>query len=124
MSGAEGQTMLLTVLIMFGIILSATTIGGYLMLNQLRQAGNAANSVKAIMAADTGIECELYRMFKDDAVNCNTTGDNAVTFEESNVTLKTSRTSPMPGIDVIQSTGGSARTFRAFELTVTTATST
>lgn len=57
--------MLLTVVLISGIILGTTAISGVLMLNQVRQAGNAVDSQKAVFAADTGLEWELYKRFKD-----------------------------------------------------------
>lgn len=57
--------MLLTVLIISGTILGVTTIAGILMVNQIRQTTNVANSFQAIFAADAGLEWELYRLFKD-----------------------------------------------------------
>ncbi len=57
--------MLLTVVLLSGVILGTTAISGVLMLNQVRQATNATDSQKAIFAADTGIEWELYKRFKD-----------------------------------------------------------
>ncbi len=66
----QGQVMLLAVLVISGTILGATTIAGMLMLNQLRQATNIGLSMQAIFAADTGIEWELFKLFKpDDAIN-------------------------------------------------------
>jgi hypothetical protein len=61
----KGQVMLLTVVLLSGVILGTTAISGILMLNQVRQATNATDSQKAIFAADTGIEWELYKRFKD-----------------------------------------------------------
>lgn len=58
--------MLMTVLIISGTILGATTIAGLLTLYQLRQSANVSDSAKAIYAADTGIEYELFRIFKTD----------------------------------------------------------
>lgn len=57
--------MLLTVLIISGTILGATTIAGILMVNQIRQTTNVASSFQAIFAADAGLEWELYKMFKN-----------------------------------------------------------
>ena len=62
----KGQVMLLAVLVISGTILGATTIAGMLMLNQLRQATNIGLSMQAIFAADTGIEWELFKLFKSD----------------------------------------------------------
>lgn len=55
--------MILTVLVLGGTILGATTIAGLLMLYQIRQTTDIANSTKAIYAADSGIEWGLYSGF-------------------------------------------------------------
>ena len=55
--------MILTVLALGGAILGATTIAGLLMLYQIRQTTDLANSGKAIYAADAGIEWTLYNWF-------------------------------------------------------------
>ena len=60
----SGQVMLLTVLVVSGTILGATTIAGMLTLNQLRQANNISLSTQALFAADAGIEWELFKFFK------------------------------------------------------------
>ena len=57
--------MLLTVLIVSGTILGATTIAGLLMLYQVRQATNFGQSLQALFAADTGLEWKLYQQFQD-----------------------------------------------------------
>ncbi len=57
--------MLLTVVLLSGVILGVSAISGVLTLNQIRQATNSTDSMKAIFAADTGVEWELYRRFKD-----------------------------------------------------------
>ena len=54
--------MLLTVLIVSGTILGATTIAGLLMLYQLRQVTNFGYSVQAFFAADSGLEWKLYQL--------------------------------------------------------------
>lgn len=59
----SGQAMLLTVLALGGTILGATTIAGLLMLYQIRQTTDMANSAKAIYAADAGVEVGLYNFF-------------------------------------------------------------
>lgn len=63
--GNVGQVMLLTVLILGSMVLSASTIAGYLMALKIRASSDIANSAKAIFAADTGIEWELYKQFKN-----------------------------------------------------------
>ncbi len=57
--------MLLTVLIVSGTILGATTIAGMLMLYQLRQATNFGQSLQALFAADSGLEWKLYQLFQN-----------------------------------------------------------
>lgn len=59
----SGQVMIITILVLGGAILSATTIAGLLMLYQIRQTTDIANSGKAIYAADAGIEWSLYNWF-------------------------------------------------------------
>lgn len=56
--------MLLTVTIMAAILISVTAIAGFLTLNQLRVAVGASDSQRAIYAADTGVEWELYKHFR------------------------------------------------------------
>ena len=55
--------MILTVLALGGAVLGATTIAGLLMLYQIRETTDLANSGKAIYAADSGIEMTLYNWF-------------------------------------------------------------
>lgn len=52
----EGQVLLITVLVLGGSILGATTIAGLLLSYQIRQATDLVNSGKAIYAADAGLE--------------------------------------------------------------------
>lgn len=59
----SGQVMIITILVLGGAILSATTIAGLLMLYQIRQTTDIANSGRAIYAADAGIEWSLYNWF-------------------------------------------------------------
>lgn len=116
MYNQSGQTMLLTVLIMSGVMLSATVIGSYLILNQVRQSTFSANSVQALAAADSGIECELYNLLKSGTVNC-----NALQFPDAKgvVSVKTTVT-PGATSTEIDATGGAASTFRAFQVIVGT----
>ncbi len=57
--------MLLTVLIVSGTVLGATTVAGLLMRYQIRQATNFGQSLQALFAADTGLEWELYKKFAE-----------------------------------------------------------
>lgn len=59
----KAQVMILTVLILGGTILGATTVAGLLMLYQIRQATDLGRSTQAIFAADTAIEWGLYQYY-------------------------------------------------------------
>src|SRR3989344_3151027 len=54
-----GQTMILTVLTLGGTLLSISLVAGLLILFQIRQSGDLANSTKALFAADAGVEWYL-----------------------------------------------------------------
>lgn len=60
----SGQVMLLAVLIIGTSILAMTTISGYLMLQRIKSSSNIVDSTKAIFAANTGIEWELFKCAK------------------------------------------------------------
>jgi hypothetical protein len=64
----QGQAMLVAVLSIGGAILGATTVAGLLMLYQIRSTSDAANSAKAIFAADSGLEWSLYAYFNSSTV--------------------------------------------------------
>ena len=121
----SGQVMLLTVLVLSGTILGATTIAGLLTLYQIRQATDFANSAKAIYAADTGIEWRLYKFMKEDARICKDCPDGGACPqpEMSNISrpaaaIKTNCGAAIQGVStttVIKSTGMSGNVSRAFE---------
>ena len=67
--------MLLAVVILSSAILGVTSLAGILTLYQVRSAGGAINSTKAIFAADAGIECALYRFSKDGTYDCGVEAD-------------------------------------------------
>ncbi len=55
--------MIMTIIALGGTILGATTVAGLLMVYQIRQASDLANSNRSIFAADAGIEWGLYSFF-------------------------------------------------------------
>jgi hypothetical protein len=57
--------LLLTVLLLSGTVLAATAVAGLLMLYQIRQTTNTADSAKAVFAADAGIDWALYQKLKN-----------------------------------------------------------
>ena len=61
-----GQVMLLSVLLISGAVLAATTLASFLILSQLRQASGAESSAQAIHAADSGLERALFEVFRND----------------------------------------------------------
>ena len=125
---------MLSVLIIGTSILVFSTIGGYLMLQRLREASNIIDTTKAIFAADSGIECELYRYNKldistvgtVDTVDCNTASGAAILkFDDSQVGVSTTvLTTPSGQLISIQSIGSSIKSKRAFLFTTSTPSTT
>lgn len=123
-SNSKGQVMLITSLVLSSTLLGATTIAGLLMLYQLRQGSDIANSTKAIYAADAGIEWRLYRFFKADNQSCDCSGENCAEPEFSNgAELSTTCVAnPIEGGGqevLIRSRGISQKNARAFEFNFT-----
>lgn len=59
----KGQVMLMTIMVLGGTILGAITIGGMILVFQLRQTGDLQNSARAVFAADAAIEWGLYQKY-------------------------------------------------------------
>lgn len=107
----KGQVMILTVMILGGIILGATTIAGLLMIYQIRQSTNVKHSTMAIFAADAGVESCLYNWATGPGFPCefelalDNGASSTVTYsldEEGNYKIK--------------STGQYGNSLRAFEI--------
>jgi len=64
-SAQDGQVLLLSVLVLSGIIISTSFFVGYLMVQRLKQAVLTIDSAQAFYLADSGIEFELYKVFKN-----------------------------------------------------------
>lgn len=60
----KGQLMITTVLILGGVVISAASLLGFLIVYKLRQATDIADSAKAVFASDTGREWELWQALK------------------------------------------------------------
>lgn len=106
--------MLVTVLILSGTILGAVAIAGLLMIYQVRQTTNVANSTKAIFAADAGLECEFYNRIKDGVEICDDilfTNDVSADDADDVSVVTTVKD------NIIQSVGNSGDTSRAFKAT-------
>ena len=96
--------MLLTVLILTGTLITATALSGILISRSLRESGNIANSMKAIYAADTGVEYELYKALRDPSAAAPTM-NNGSTFTTTALSTTT-----------IKSVGRAVNSVRAFEV--------
>jgi len=105
-SSRSGQVMLLTAILISGIVLSATSLAGLLTIYQLRQVTDVTSSTKAIFAADSGIEWELYKNFKDSSA--------AAPELQNGATFKTFIDPSVP--DTVTSVGTYSRSSRAFQL--------
>jgi hypothetical protein len=104
----RGQVMLLSALLIGGSILAATSVAGYLMLLQIRQSTNIANSAKAITAASTGIDWALYQ---------HKIGNDNYPPYELNLD-NDSRVKITKNGSVISSVGNSGDSYRAFSIDI------
>lgn len=101
--------MLLSAILIGGSILVATSIAGYLMLLQVRQSTNIANSGKAITAASTGIDWALYqRKNENDNYVSKTLGSE---YFNNGAEVKITKEG-----SIITSVGKSVGSYRAFNL--------
>ena len=60
----KGQLMIVTVLLLGGVVMSAASLLGFLIVYKLRQATDIADSAKAVFASDAGREWELWQALK------------------------------------------------------------
>lgn len=101
--------MLLTVMLLSGAVLGATSLAGLLVLHQLRQASDILSSTRSIFAADSGLECALYKKYQDAGQDCGEEGDPVELGNNSSFITIDSGAS-------IKAIGRSGRTSRALEL--------
>lgn len=121
----HGQVMLITVLVLSGTLLTATTIAGLLMLYQIRQTTDVINSTKAVFAADAGMEWRLYKFFKADEQVCKNCPDggacpqpifaNDASFQSACLEQRSTSTQNV----ILRSKGNVFKNNRAFELNFT-----
>lgn len=105
--------MLLTVMLLTGVILSTTSLAALITLYQIRQATDAASSNQAIFAADAGIECALYKKFKERK------SDRVLEEECSRINFgNEAKVKVVAEGGSIKSVGKSRRSARAFEVTL------
>lgn len=122
----KGQVMLIVVLALSATILGATTIAGLLTLYQIRQATDVTNSMKAIYAADAGIEWRLYKLFKTDNYSCQDCPEGGVCPQPvlTNGAEFSATCAGLASGDLsIKSKGYSHKTYRAFGVGLATSSS-
>ena len=128
----SGQVMLLSIMILGGVMLSASVIASVLLWYQVRQVNDAVSSAKAIFAADTGIEFISWCFFKgcndvmsdpenppahscpDSPLSLISSGENAVSFEGDDVCFEI-ESNIDEGVLTRQSRGYSGKTVRIVE---------
>jgi hypothetical protein len=110
---ASGQIMVITVLILSVTALAAGIISTSLIVSELRRVRGLSDSTKAVYAADSGIEYELYRALVDPTYTfpylVNSDGSYPL---QNGASFQTSVTG-----STIRSLGQFQDSFRAFSLT-------
>ena len=94
--------MLIVVLTLSALLVMSTAISGLLVAHELRQTAGLSQSAAAIYAADSGIEYELYRKYKN--------ADYPAPVFQNNAVVRTSATPAS-----LRSVGQSGSAARAFE---------
>lgn len=126
----SGQVMLLSVLVLSGLLLSATAIAGLLVRYQIRQTTDIENSARAFFAADSAQEWQTYCYWKNEDYFSTGTGvhpcidpanptDPAVSYllEFSDPFINSSSTITVNPTEVyIEAKGYSGRTVRTLEV--------
>ena len=107
MRNESGQAMVFTIVIVMGALIGATVIAGSIMIRQIRQSVQSIDSTKAIFAAETGIELELYRAYKDPTYPAPVLVRSEATYNVSVLE------------NIIKSVGKSRTSSRALQLTLT-----
>jgi len=113
----KGQVMIIVSLALGGVMLTSIVIGGILISNQIRQAGNIASSAKALYAADAALEWGMYQFYKKDT----TAGEPIFTNNTTFTTLCHSGASSVPctaggNITDIVGKGTFGKVSRAFQI--------
>lgn len=104
--------MIMVIIMIGGLLLSATAIAGILMIYQIRQANDAASSAQAFFAADAALEWQLAVTYA--GYNGNENPLNSI-FTSGSLTA-TSTVTPIEGIGLdFVSQGFSGNTVRALE---------
>ena len=114
----KGQVMILSIITLGAIMFGATAVSGFLVIYQLRTSSDAADSAKAIFAADAGIEWGIYQFSKPASAAPAPVFSNRASFV---LACYDSSSSQVPctassSVSVIRSSGRSGMSHRAFEL--------
>jgi hypothetical protein len=112
MESKSGQVMILTVVLISGAILSATSLAGLLVMYQLKQSTDVLNSAKAVFAADAGIECTVYNYNVPDPMHV----PRGVDCSKWDLSNKSIFTTQMVNATTVVSIGKSGRSTRAFQM--------
>ncbi len=113
-----GQVMVMVIVMIGGILLSATAITGILMIYQIRQANDAGSSAQAFFAADAALEWQLANVYKNYTDPLTIPFLNGATATSTFVTIP----DPLdPAVSVVDFTsqGFSGNTVRALETVFT-----
>ncbi len=128
-NSSRGQVMLASVIILGGILASATAIAGILMVYQIREASDSENSAQALFAADSGIEAATLCFTKPDKCGGGFTIENPPLQEDFRefvskaVTFEIKKTEEVVGNDTettITSRGLAKNTIRILEAVLVT----
>ncbi|MFH0712546.1 MAG: hypothetical protein V2A55_01680 [Candidatus Jorgensenbacteria bacterium] len=118
-----GQVMILSVVMLGGILLSAASIAGLLMVYQIRASNDAVNSAKAVFAADAGVEAVAWCLGKGpDCPWEQFFSDAPISFDDAGVTFKIlwQKTGGGEVIVVSQGLASGGKVVRLLETTFTT----
>ena len=106
----DGQALLILVLILGSTMLGVTTVAGFISIQKIKTATDIMDSERAIYAADYGLECNFYKLTKDDSISCDSLSlSNGATVETS-----TSTNGLEFELKSIGKAGKSSRAFGAF----------
>ncbi len=118
----SGQVMILSVVMLGGILLSAASIAGLLMVYQIRASNDAVNSAKAVFAADAGVEAATWCIGQGPNCPWGEFSDAPFVFDDAGVTFKILWREAIPGrLQVIsQGFASAGRVVRILEATFVT----
>ncbi|MDP2741590.1 MAG: hypothetical protein Q8O66_02825 [bacterium] len=114
----KGQVMILSIITLGAIMLGATAVSGFLVVYQLRMSSDAADSAKAIFAADAGIDWGIYQFSKPTSTAPAPVFSNRASFVLAcyDSASRQVQCSDSSSVFTIRSSGRSGMSNRAFEL--------